>query len=90
MRHKYGLPLVFLMMAAFWACSDDVVSEKTEYDVTDTVSSVKDIDDLPDCEEENDGAMYWVSSEKSFRTCKDEEWFAVWRPDFSGTAREAP
>ena len=77
MRHKYGLPLVFLMIAAFWACSDDVVSEKTEYDVTDDVSSVKDIDDLPDCEEENDGAMYWVSSEKSFRTCKNEEWFAV-------------
>ena len=77
MRHKYGLPLVFLMMAAFWACSDDVVSERTEYDATDDVSSVKDIDDLPDCEEENDGAMYWVSSERSFRTCKDEEWFAV-------------
>lgn len=77
MRSKYGLPLVFLIMAAFWACSDDVVSEKNEYDSTDNVSSVKGIDDLPDCEEENDGAMYWVSSEKSFRICRDEEWFAV-------------
>ena len=77
MRRKYGLPLVFLMMAAFWACSDDVVSEKNEYDATDDVSSVKGIDDLPDCEDENDGAMYWVSSEKSFRICRDEEWFAV-------------
>lgn len=25
---KYGLPLVLLMMAAFWACSDEVVSQK--------------------------------------------------------------
>lgn len=74
---KYGLPLVLLMMAAFWACSDEVVSQKTEYGTTGDVKFVGDIDDLPDCDEDNEKALFWVSSESVFRVCRDEEWFAI-------------
>lgn len=77
MRHKYSLPLAFLMIAAFWACSDDVVSQKTEYGTTGDAAFVNDIDDLPDCDEEHEGALFWVSSENVFRVCRDEQWFAV-------------
>lgn len=77
MNPKYGILVAFFMMTAFWACSDEVVSQKTERGTTGDADFVSGIDDLPDCEEENDGAMFWVSSENVFRVCRDEQWFAV-------------
>lgn len=77
MNRKYGIFAILLLLAAFLACSDESVSEKTEYEVTDRIISVESIDDLPDCDEKTEGSLYWVSSEKLVRVCKDEKWFAV-------------
>lgn len=77
MRPEYGILLALFMTAAFLACSDDPASEKTEYEKTNTLVSVDSIEDLPDCDKESEGSLFWVTSEKLIRACKDEKWFAV-------------
>ena len=77
MKPKYGILFALFVTAAFLACSDEVVSQKTEYGTTGDAKFVADIDDLPDCDEKNEKSLFWVSSESVFRVCKDEEWYAV-------------
>ncbi len=77
MRPKYSILFALFTTAAFLACSDDPASEKTEYEKTDTLVSVDSIEDLPDCDKESEGSLFWVASENLIRACKDEKWFAV-------------
>lgn len=88
MKLKYGIIPVFFFMAAFLACSDESVSEKTEFGTTSDGNVADSIKDLPDCDEDHEGELYWVSSENQYRICKDEKWFGVMKSDDDDEAEE--
>lgn len=88
MKLKFGKILAIAIVAVFWACSDESITEKTEYGTTNEGNVAESIKDLPDCEEENEGNLYWVSSEKQYRICKDEKWFGVMKSETSDEKTE--
>lgn len=65
------------MVLLLVACSDENVTQRTETNTTNQLEQVKNLDDLPDCESENEGEMFWVSSENQVRFCVDEKWYAM-------------
>lgn len=74
LNKEWGLPWL-LLLGLLCSCGDEtskvVDSRSMGYESYDSV------DDLPDCTDENEGELAWVSDEGQMRICADEKWFAM-------------
>jgi uncharacterized protein (TIGR02145 family) len=70
-----------VLLGILCSCGDEttkVVESKTlDYEPYESIA------DLPDCSEENEGQMVWVSEEGQLRICADEKWYAMVPKDSS-------
>lgn len=73
--------LLSILLGLLCSCGDEtskVVESKTlDYEPYESIA------DLPNCSNENEGQMVWVSEENQLRICADEKWYAMVPKDSS-------
>lgn len=67
------LEILFLLLLL--GCGENTTSESISMTYSE-MQIVADVENLPECEEANEGVEIWVKSEQAVRVCLDEKWFA--------------
>jgi hypothetical protein len=65
------------------ACGDESDSDVLAENSGSAVEVVSKIDDLPVCEDSNEGALAWIKGESTARVCVEGLWFAMAAADSS-------